>query len=748
MKNKVSTLLLLTSLMVLSACGGGTSNSSSGSSAASSGSSSSSTSSSSTASSSSAASSASLSSSSSSSTEENLASIVFNASALSTTTKLQPTTVGAYTASKLTIGSIETTNIYGTGKDYVKFGTNNNAASFVVNFTDGYAITKATVSMAMMKAGSQTVSFSQSASKTVTTATLNSTTFADYTFTYSDATASSTSFQLDVPAAGPVYVASITLTVVAGVEVKAASITTDVESIVDLPMGSTHQIVTTIAPTGVTFPAVTYSVADSTVATVDETGVVTGVAVGSTTVSVTLPAAHSSSGSDIVKTLAVNVIDPNTLLLTSSKDGSTYGGTTKSADVKGTGYASTASKYNYYDVDAAEEVYNLRSTKTQHILVLPIMVRGFESNATDVKRNNIYKTFFGDASDTGWESLASYYWKSSFGQLLLNGTVSEWWDCGYTTSQIKNFTDSEWSSFDPTWRLLQEGISWYKNRYRTDGKEFDLDGDGYFDAVWMVYSAPDYSKDSSLGSTFWAYTFEDFRYVGDPTSPLGHKYCWASYDFMDEGYGLNGCDAHTYIHETGHLLGLQDYYTYGGASNYGPMGKIDMMDNNIIDHNAFSKFAYGWVDPYVVSDSCVITLHPSATTGECVLLPTAGGWNGSAFDEYMMLEFYTPTNLNQKDSVAPYPGNKLQGFTENGVRIYHVDARLCTADYNGSWGSWTLTDEIKFVAPYQDSAKTWHATYTASAFANSDTRQQLKDGIYKECRLLQTMDFPNKCEFK
>jgi hypothetical protein len=58
-----------------------------------------------------------------------------------------------------------------------------------------------------------------------------------------------------------------------------------------------------------------------------------------------------------------------------------------------------------------------------------------------------------------------------------------------------------------------------------------------------------------------------------------------------------------------------------------------------------------------------------------VLLPTSKGWNGTAFDEYLMLEYYTPTGLNQRDSEEPYD-NGAQGFTQNGIRIYHVDARL------------------------------------------------------------------------
>ena len=98
--------------------------------------------------------------------------------------------------------------------------------------------------------------------------------------------------------------------------------------------------------------------------------------------------------------------------------------------------------------------------------------------------------------------------------------------------------------------------------------------------------------------------------------------------------------------------------------------KAIMMDFNIIDHNAYSKYALGWIKPYVVTGATTITLKPSATSGQAILLPTStNGWNGSAFDEYMLLEFYTPTLLNKKDSDSAYPDNEQRGFTVNGIRM-------------------------------------------------------------------------------
>ena len=351
------------------------------------------------------------------------------------------------------------------------------------------------------------------------------------------------------------------------------------------------------------------------------------------------------------------------------------------------------------DVTDSTDEHSLKSLGNQNILVIPVTIKGYEKNATAANKARLEKCFFGDSSDTSWESLSSYYKKSSYGKLNITGTVSDWFACGYTPSQIASFDGSDYnfsSQYDPTWTILEEAVAWYKKTTGDDCKQFDNDGDGYIDGIWLVYSAPDYSVNQSLDSNvFWAYTFADYEWEGNVNSPVGYHYCWGSYDFMDEGYGKYGIDAHTFIHETGHLMGLDDYYDYNNTCS--PMGYVDMMDANVIDHCAYSKFALGWIEPYLVSDSTEIVLKPSSTSGQAIILPTNGGFNGSAFDEYIMMEFYTPDVLNSKDSSSPY-STGIQGFTERGVRIYHVDARLATSHYSTTrktWSDMSYTDTLK-----------------------------------------------------
>jgi hypothetical protein len=45
-------------------------------------------------------------------------------------------------------------------------------------------------------------------------------------------------------------------------------------------------------------------------------------------------------------------------------------------------------------------------------------------------------------------------------------------------------------------------------------------------------------------------------------------------------------------------------------------------------------------------------------------------------DEYLLLEFYQPIGLNQKDSQASFSGRYPRMFTSSGLKIYHIDARI------------------------------------------------------------------------
>ncbi len=320
------------------------------------------------------------------------------------------------------------------------------------------------------------------------------------------------------------------------------------------------------------------------------------------------------------------------------------------------------------------------------VLVIPVAVKDYEDNATERNLSRIKKAFTAESDDITWESVASYYEKSSFGKLNLDITVADsWYECGYTPLEIQqNFALYDDGGVSV---LANKAWGWYMDKYQANPSDFDADKDGWADAVWLVYSAPHMAEDKAgfeakypgidVGG-FWAYVFRS--YVNNQEESQNQvarprMIGWASYDFMDD-FNLDGdddIDTHTFIHETGHLLGLKDYYaTYTPYES--PLGCVDMMDNNVGDHNAMSKFALGWASPKVIREETTIRLKPYEEDGSFLLLPGAE-FNGTAFDEYFTIEYMTPTGLNEKDYTSSYVGNGLQGYSKPGVRITHVDNR-------------------------------------------------------------------------
>ena len=148
------------------------------------------------------------------------------------------------------------------------------------------------------------------------------------------------------------------------------------------------------------------------------------------------------------------------------------------------------------------------------------------------------------------------------------------------------------------------------------------------------------------------------------------------------------------------MLGLSDYYdtSYSGLDL---VGGFDMQDRNVFDWNAFSKYSVGWTQPYYIMEnklqekgSETITINALADNGDCILVHNSS-WNGSPFDEYLLLELFNPEIGN---NAYDYAHNTQYGIqnTGDGVKVFHVDARMARYywDFEHSTYGAEPTDEI------------------------------------------------------
>ena len=149
--------------------------------------------------------------------------------------------------------------------------------------------------------------------------------------------------------------------------------------------------------------------------------------------------------------------------------------------------------FNYYRFDQyPSRNKSLNSLGAQNVLVLPISIKGFENNATENTLNRIKNAFNGE---TTWESVSSFYSKSSYNKLNFNFVVAnQWYQSNLTPLEIeqRKLYDDCGTSY-----LVEDALNWYKENYSSDFNKynkFDSNNDGFVDAIWAIYSAPNQTK--------------------------------------------------------------------------------------------------------------------------------------------------------------------------------------------------------------------------------------------------------------
>ena len=189
----------------------------------------------------------------------------------------------------------------------------------------------------------------------------------------------------------------------------------------------------------------------------------------------------------------------------------------------------------------------------------------------------------GGMSAFPYESLHAYYERASYGALDISGTAVD-----YQAKHERSYYQHDINLlFVEALDALDETL---------DLSQFDGNGDGYIDCVYLHFAGPD----AGWGSTWWSQEWT----VPQQAPPEVYERSWDGKRLWNACLLADNCAADmaasTLIHETGHVLGLPDLYSYR-RSTIGLSGRsgcltFDLMDNNAGDTNAFFKWMLGWVD--------------------------------------------------------------------------------------------------------------------------------------------------------
>ena len=337
-------------------------------------------------------------------------------------------------------------------------------------------------------------------------------------------------------------------------------------------------------------------------------------------------------------------------------------------------------------------------------------------------------------------SVASYFKYASYGNADFDVQYC-CYDTGMTSKQGYDAVETQFN------RFLIDIFNKVRKAHPELTRAADKDNNGQVDLV-VFLCGEDPKKTVGDGDEYYLYggAMGSETPHPDPNNPTICRFVKMPYDEICTPAEpvMQNTGIRVLLHELSHGFGIEDYYDFYPYNDelVSPLGGFDIQEDNFGDWNAYSRFACGWTTPYVITpDVDEITLRIGAS-GDCpdaVLIPTSKGWNGTPFDEYLLLDVLAPVGASGFDwpliSSMRYSAAKSSTGTQGGVRILHVDARLLEAAWNDRGGRdyspaytyedirrvlgspefghgtelWTMNYNTNGVEPYlKDGSRFWH----------------------------------------
>lgn len=201
-------------------------------------------------------------------------------------------------------------------------------------------------------------------------------------------------------------------------------------------------------------------------------------------------------------------------------------------------------------------------------------------------------------------------------------------------------------------------------QFGVDFSQYDADGDGYVDAVYVIYAGKG-EADSNQDDAIWPHNarVEDSYDVECVVDGKRVNVYVCSSETDDNGYreGIG-----TICHEFSHVMGLPDLYSTDEDHGRKTLGEWDIMDYGSYNnqgrtppaYSAYERFFMGWVEPILMNEPLNMSLRNLNISGDCGIITQSGQHNLNGLNPDPR-EFYIVENRQQSGWDKYLPGHGM-----------------------------------------------------------------------------------------
>ena len=287
-------------------------------------------------------------------------------------------------------------------------------------------------------------------------------------------------------------------------------------------------------------------------------------------------------------------------------------------------------------------------------------------------------------------SVKQYYEMQSYGAIQMDIKVSDFY---YSSTSYCDYSDNLDTKVSNSHILATDAINWYfANNLDENFEDYDLNNDGYLDGVVLLYGANYYGakNDKNNSYAFASVNSDDVEYAYNTMCfcPIGGLYGLAKKEATtqltiedlsntyDKAFNNS---SRVIIHEIGHMFGNKDLYEKRSSEErYYPAGSFVMQSQNYGGHDPHHVNLIGWSKPdiyassdYELGDKITVKLSDFQSTGQNIILTNKWNAANSLFDEYLIIELFAPTGLNEYDSKIMYLNTMPIG-----IRLWHANSLM------------------------------------------------------------------------